>query len=54
VTPAKQRKLRRLGAQWLSTANRRSTRGYAVRFDVAAVHVRPGEGYDIEIIKAAF
>lgn len=57
VTTQKQRRLRRLGAQWL--AEQRS--GLApvpanvdVRFDVATVTPRPDGGMNVEVLEGAF
>ena len=59
VTPAKQRRLRRLAAQWL--AARRAGTGsdllqpmVDVRFDVAAVRAGPRGALSVEVLEAAF
>jgi putative endonuclease len=54
VTLAKQRRLRRLAAQWLHGARRRGTRYEQIRFDVAAVTTRPGGLLDVEVLQDAF
>jgi putative endonuclease len=46
VTPAKQRRIRRLAAEWLATTG---THGVDVRFDVAAIL-----GRSIDVIETAF
>jgi putative endonuclease len=54
VTPSKQRRLRRLAAEWLSL--HRGTGGSArpVRFDVAAVTVDRSQGLVVELVHDAF
>jgi len=52
VVPAKQRRIRRLAARWLSELTPASGRPFVdVRFDVAVVSVVSGE---VELIEAAF
>jgi putative endonuclease len=46
VTPAKQRRLRRLAAEWLAATG---TRGVDVRFDVASI-----VGRTLEVVPGAF
>jgi putative endonuclease len=54
VTPSKQRRLRRLAAEWLT--HHRGTGGPArpVRFDVAAVTVDRSRGLVVELVHDAF
>jgi putative endonuclease len=53
VTPAKQRRLRRLAARWLSSGH--GSRGaQQIRFDVAAVTPGPGGTLRVEVLEDAF
>ena len=55
VTPAKQRRLRRLAAQWLATRRRSGGSGFArVRFDVAAVTVSRSGDLEVDVLEDAF
>ena len=53
VTPAKQRRLRRLALRWLAE-RQPGERFPDLRFDVACVVARPGATPTLEIIEAAF
>jgi putative endonuclease len=54
VTPAKQRRLRRLALRWLAERAPGDARFPDLRFDVACVVARPGAAPSLEIIEAAF
>lgn len=54
VTVAKQRRVRRLAAAWLSGRTTSRTRSAAVRFDVASVLVGPAGDLQVEVVEAAF
>jgi len=54
VTPAKQRRLRRLAAMWLRSTRRGSTRYERIRFDVAAVRTGAGGHLAVEVLEDAF
>jgi putative endonuclease len=54
VTPAKQRRLRKLAARWLHSERRDGVRYGQVRFDVAAVRSGPGGVLDVEVLEDAF
>ncbi len=54
VTPAKQRRLRRLALRWLVERPPGEPRFPDLRFDVACVVARPGVAPVVEIIEAAF
>jgi putative endonuclease len=51
VTSAKQRRLRTLALRWLAEHHERASE---MRFDVAAVRVRPGAPPEIEVLAGAF
>ena len=54
VTPAKQRRLRRLALRWLAERPPGAGRFPDLRFDVASVVARPGTDPTVEVIEAAF
>jgi putative endonuclease len=54
VTPAKQRRLRRLAARWLGSADRQGGRYGQIRFDVAAVTPGTGGTLAVEVLEDAF
>ena len=54
VTPAKQRRLRRLALRWLAERPPGEARFPDLRFDVACVVARPGAAPSVEVIEAAF
>ncbi|MGH9041633.1 MAG: YraN family protein [Acidimicrobiia bacterium] len=54
VTPAKQRRLRRLALLWLAERPAGAPRFPDLRFDVASVVARPGADPTVEVIEAAF
>jgi putative endonuclease len=55
VTPAKQRRLRRLAASWLTGARHCGFSGFdTVRFDVAAVYLDGAGDPIIEVLEQAF
>ncbi len=54
VTPAKQRRVRKLAALWLRSARPGGLRYGRVRFDVAAVTPAPGGALEVEVLEDAF
>jgi putative endonuclease len=54
VTPAKQRRVRKLAALWLRSARPGGLRYGRVRFDVAAVTAAPGGALEVEVLEDAF
>jgi putative endonuclease len=54
VTLAKQRRLRRLAARWLASRPKGAPRYEHVRFDVAAVTVKPSGGLAVVVMENAF
>jgi putative endonuclease len=54
VTPAKQRRLRRLATLWLAGGRRGAARYDHIRFDVAAVTPGVGGALDVEVLPDAF
>ena len=54
VTPAKQRRLRRLALRWLAERPPGEARFPELRFDVACIVARPGSPPALEVIEAAF
>ena len=54
VTPAKQRRLRRLATRWLHHADRRGRRYEQIRFDVAAVTPGSSGTLAVEVLEDAF
>ena len=54
VTPAKQRRLRRLATRWLQSRDRAGARYGRIRFDVAAVTSEPGGALVVEVLEDAF
>src|ERR1700674_5274799 len=54
VTPAKQRRIRKLATRWLHSERRSGVRYGQVRFDVAAVTRGPGAVLDVEVLQDAF
>lgn len=55
VTPAKQRRLRRLAAQWLAESRQAGGPGYRrVRFDVAAVTVTASGVLEVDVLEDVF
>ena len=54
VTPAKQRRVRKLAALWLQHARRDGTHYELIRFDVAAVTTGAGGALEVEVLVAAF
>ena len=54
VTPAKQRRVRKLAVQWLHSGGHRGPRYERIRFDVAGVTSRPGGDLEVEVLQDAF
>jgi len=52
VTDAKQRRIRALAAEWMTS--HAATRGFAVRFDVAGVRLRAGAEPQLDVVEGAF
>jgi putative endonuclease len=54
VTPAKQRRVRKLATLWLRSASSGGARYERIRFDVAAVTTGAGGALEVEVLQDAF